>query len=105
MDEVGEVAGNRNLLPDQYLRQEMARDCQKKVSEIAKLGKEVGEVARRRKSLLHCCLIRKIARVRHFTRVSGLETCGRVDYLHDIPCRKGLVRYPEDWRASSRGGI
>ncbi len=25
----------------------------------------------------------------------------KLDYLHDNPCRKGLVRYPEDWRFSS----
>lgn len=25
----------------------------------------------------------------------------KLDYLHDNPCRKGLVLYPEDWRFSS----
>jgi hypothetical protein len=25
----------------------------------------------------------------------------KVDYLHDNPCRKGLVRRPEQWRFSS----
>ena len=37
--------------------------------EFAKSGKEVGEVARRRKTLLDCCLRQKFARVRHFARV------------------------------------
>jgi hypothetical protein len=25
----------------------------------------------------------------------------KVDYIHDNPCRKGLVLYPEHWRFSS----
>jgi len=25
----------------------------------------------------------------------------KLDYLHDNPCRKGLVRHPQDWRFSS----
>jgi hypothetical protein len=25
----------------------------------------------------------------------------KVNYIHNNPCRKGLVRYPEDWRFSS----
>jgi putative transposase len=27
----------------------------------------------------------------------------KIDYLHDNPCRKGLVRNPEHWRFSSAG--
>ena len=39
---------------------------------------------------------------RHPVALSGRAfTETKINYIHDNPCRKGLVRYPEDWRYSS----